>query len=417
MIKNITTLHGIVLLAAGLLLTNNLLVECIGVQQHSNPAADEGLIMATIQGDLEKAKAALDAGADANYVDTYDNTALIEAVKNGHTKIVRMLIEAGADINYANNKGNTALTLAIISRQADMVRLLLEAGADANHIDNETGYTPLMVTIRLLEAAPDESRPQFLETIQLLLEYGARIPSGDDFTKLHPKLDVKEVGRYIGNILKDVFGGNLLAYAAAIGDVKRVAQLLSTLPQTQPQSPKTKSLIAQLHKLLASHAILPPAIPAQPLAINRQDSHGMTALHWAAAQGHDDIVRLLLDHGAHINVQDRDGNTPLHIAVRNGNLSTVKLLVERGARVTLVNRHGETPLALAHRYHRPDIVALLERGAGHAVFGRISTLGRTRGGFAWQPAGQQQPLPPDVARQIAQFALAPGNIPPAGSPS
>jgi ankyrin repeat protein len=128
------------------------------------------------------------------------------------------------------------------------------------------------------------------------------------------------------------------------------------------------------------------------------------------------VVRLLLDHGFILHTQDANGNTPLHLAARNGNLSTVKLLIARGTRLTLVNRDGQTPLTLAYRYHRPDIVALLEREADIAVFGRLSRAGRA-GGFTWQPTPTGEFLPPDAARQIAQYALAPGYIPPTGSPS
>ena len=40
----------------------------------------------------------------------------------------------------------------------------------------------------------------------------------------------------------------------------------------------------------------------------RQES-GATALHIAAAAGHSDIVRLLIEHGADRSIEDRNGNT------------------------------------------------------------------------------------------------------------
>ncbi len=112
----------------------------------------------------------------------------------------------------------------------------------------------------------------------------------------------------------NIFGGNELAYAAALGNEWAVEKLLSTIP------------------------------------VNQQDTHGITALHWAAAQGHGAMVTLLLDHGADINARDVDGNTPLHLAARNGNLSVVQLLLARGANPALANANGDVPIALAYRY-------------------------------------------------------------------
>ncbi|KAK8722586.1 hypothetical protein OTU49_012290, partial [Cherax quadricarinatus] len=43
---------------------------------------------------------------------------------------------------------------------------------------------------------------------------------------------------------------------------------------------------------------------------------GRTVLHIAAAAGHDDCVKMLLDAGADVNCQDNNGRTPLHCTLR-----------------------------------------------------------------------------------------------------
>ena len=57
-----------------------------------------------------------------------------------------------------------------------------------------------------------------------------------------------------------------------------------------------------------------------------------TALHYASAQGHMDVVRLLAAAGARLDVEDEDGDTPAKVAL---NLKTRKLIeqliVERDA--------------------------------------------------------------------------------------
>lgn len=58
---------------------------------------------------------------------------------------------------------------------------------------------------------------------------------------------------------------------------------------------------------------------------------GEPALVAAAWDGHDEVIRFLLDHGARINVTDSGGNTALMAAANRGRISTVGLLLSRGA--------------------------------------------------------------------------------------
>ena len=58
---------------------------------------------------------------------------------------------------------------------------------------------------------------------------------------------------------------------------------------------------------------------------------GETPLMRAAARGHEDVVRVLLDAGADACARRADGFTPLILAVFFGHEAVVRLLVERGA--------------------------------------------------------------------------------------
>jgi ankyrin repeat protein len=48
--------------------------------------------------------------------------------------------------------------------------------------------------------------------------------------------------------------------------------------------------------------------------INAVDERGQTALHGAALQGYDDVVRFLAAHGAKLDIKDARGFTPLDVA-------------------------------------------------------------------------------------------------------
>ncbi len=50
-----------------------------------------------------------------------------------------------------------------------------------------------------------------------------------------------------------------------------------------------------------------------------------------AAEGHVQVLRLLLQHGADINIRAANGSTPLHWAAQQGRLEVVTELVHSGA--------------------------------------------------------------------------------------
>jgi uncharacterized protein len=419
MIKNFTKLNFLAALAIGLLSCNAIPLKSMD-QEPANPV--NGELLDAAKGDnFEEVEAALNAGADINHANRFGDTALMRAADKGNTDIVKLLLKHNADVNLASHwYKTTALLNAAYRQYTDIVRLLIDHNANVNHAD-QGGYTVLMYAagkgnvdaVRLLidhNANVNYIQEEYgntplilaafwnhLDIVRLLIEAGADVNHADNrgetslimaakkghtnITKLLIEHGAKlptnpELIQIIRNQLKKTIGNDFIV-EVILGNTERVSQLLDQAP------------------VELTHAL---------------DITGKTALHWAAAQGNDDIVRLLLDHGFTINAQDADGNTPLHLAARNGNLSTVKLLLARGANATLVNRNGQTPLALAYRYHRPDVVAFLEREAGRAVFGRVSRLGR-RGEFAWQSTPTGATLPPEIAAIIAQFALAPGHIP------
>ncbi len=65
------------------------------------------------------------------------------AANFGRIKIVKLLLEAGADVNFRNRDNETALIAAAQGGSIEATRLLIEAGADING-KNSTGETALM---------------------------------------------------------------------------------------------------------------------------------------------------------------------------------------------------------------------------------------------------------------------------------
>src|SRR5207249_9540392 len=58
---------------------------------------------------------------------------------------------------------------------------------------------------------------------------------------------------------------------------------------------------------------------------------GQTALMWAAAEGHGDVVAGLVAMGAKVNAASKAGFTPLLFAVTKGDVPSIKTLLAAGA--------------------------------------------------------------------------------------
>ena len=65
----------------------------------------------------------------------------------------------------------------------------------------------------------------------------------------------------------------------------------------------------------------------------KEDRRGQTALIWAAAEGHADVVQALIDAGADFKTRLASGFTPLMFAVREGRIDVVRVLLKAGADV------------------------------------------------------------------------------------
>jgi len=72
-------------------------------------------------------------------------------------------------------------------------------------------------------------------------------------------------------------------------------------------------------------------------AVNaKEPKENQTALMWAAAERHPDVVKALIDAHADLKAHTKEGFTAIHFAAREGDLETVKVLLAAGVDVNFL---------------------------------------------------------------------------------
>jgi ankyrin repeat protein len=286
-------------------------------------------------------------------------TALHLAAESGAASVVQTLLEAGADANAAAAAGTTPLMLAAAAGDARIVTHVLDAGADPHAKESAHGQTALMFA-----AARDRA-----EVVGLLLARGADPNVASSFVDLLALAGLDSEGRRV--------------------QAEPAAATQAPEPSGAPAPPARESgAPASRPAATPRGSPRPPDVPGVSRGfrynelIGRQG--GLTALHFAARQGHVATVKALLAGGADVNlVSPGDDTSPLLIAMINGHFDLAMYLLEQGADPRLASRAGATPLYVAlnvqwspkaaypqpraylqQRHSYLDLMtALLERGA------------------------------------------------------
>ena len=119
---------------------------------------------------------------------------------------------------------------------------------------------------------------------------------------------------------------------------------------------------------------------------NASEPHGgQTALMWAVAEKHPEVVKALIARGADARAHSKDGFTALLFAAQQGDVDSARQLLAAGADVNETARGGMTPLLIAASSGQgPCAVFLVNQGAKPDA---VDTRGYTALHYAAQNRG------------------------------
>jgi ankyrin repeat protein len=262
-------------------------------------------------------------------------TAIQLAIKERKLAVLAALLADPYDLvdpNAEAGDGDSPLVEACAQGDAEIVQMLVEAGADV-HRASRGGLSPLLVAVGRGDVA----------ILRLLL----------------PTADLDRADRA---------GRTPLHLAAAKGFAPAVETLL---PGSDPRRLDNAGY-APIH--LAAKAgfrrVVEVFLEADTDLANFTDIRGRHLAHLAAAEGHEALLREVLESSALADGDD-EGLSPLHLAARYGRIDAVRLLLEREIDPNSEDHFGWSPLHLACQYgHREVVRALLAKGADPRHLGR-----------------------------------------------
>ncbi|XP_071836319.1 uncharacterized protein [Apostichopus japonicus] len=263
-----------------------------------------------------------------------DSTALHLAASGGHSQVVSVLLEAGASPTEETSDGLTAIHLAAKEGHVSVLEVLkgkvpwnapsVKSGLTALHIAAHTGQIDFV----------REMLPTVPATIRS--EISAGVALGDDYglTPLHLACQSGHEG---------------------------LVRLLLNSPGVQPDISTIMQGTIPLHLAARSGftAVVGLLLSKSTTQLQAKDKRGRTGLHLASANGHYDMVSLLLGQGSDINASDRNGWTALHFAAKAGYLNVVKLLIESGASPKIETKDGKIPICYSASTNHHEVLSYL----------------------------------------------------------
>ncbi|KAH6908116.1 ankyrin repeat-containing domain protein [Coprinopsis sp. MPI-PUGE-AT-0042] len=334
------------------LLDNNPDLRDPEVLNSTTNAGQTALMLASWFGHEAAVQTLLDLeGTDVNAVDDCGSTALMQALREGHEEVVNAILTCETlDINI--NDGATLESVTGGGPSLELAHLLLdhpdikipERTFLYAFLQPEWEMSKRIIEIFFEQTSRGEQHPQDL--VDQILATAIYMGEGETVESEYPMNDEDDlVITYTGQLGYEDYTHS---GPEEFGHVLRLLDLLQPDFHLTGRDHHERTVLMSFAWAGMAEAV--PRVLKQPgVDVNAIEADGYTALAFAARQGHDSVVRILVDvPGRDINARHYRGWTPLMMAARRGHEEVVRiLLVQPDIEVNTVGEEAWTAVMLA----------------------------------------------------------------------
>ncbi len=349
------------------------------------------LMMACQNGSMKSAvEKLLDAGCDPDQVNNFGMTALHTAASSAWSdegvEIVKLLAEKVSDVNLLSEHNGTPLSCSVATNRSAAVKAILDRDADLELVPE--GYPAYLIqavtngnatmTGYLIDAGADVNQTSGESGMAALhiavaaagLHNTGRGPLGGGGTPVATDAN-PDVVDFIGVVKKLLEAGadpdakdndGVTPFEAAIkSGASLAADMIAAQAESLSVDPKRVVHRAARTGMATTLGII---IKMDPSVASTANSAGETPLWLAAANGHAEAAKVLLENGAEVDQPGAGGSKPLNAAIAGSHDSVAMVLLEGGAEIFVSDSSGRTPLHRASWFGcEPVVDELLKRGA------------------------------------------------------
>lgn len=309
-----------------------------------NAQDSEGMnqLMSAVRWNSSAVKNLLQAGADVNAKNRANETALIIAARY-NAEAIPLLIAHGADIEYEVHDcdyRNNALTTAV-RYNTESVKQLLAAGANIKVCGTYHTNRHLLSDDLLGLASAFNS-----DALEPLLQVFTKVNANDEFGTHALRVAIKYKPEFITPLLKAGVDVNAkkdkgLSYASN--------ELDSFLTPLMIAAERGTAEVIKILVEAGAH-------------LEVKDDNGCTALFHAINEGKNENASKLIALGANVNHQNDEGCTPIMNALDSYRDSDelIRLILAGAPNINLQNKHGQTALTIAQNSNKQQYVTLLQ---------------------------------------------------------
>lgn len=258
------------------------------------------------------------------------NTLLMGCAENGDIDNVKKLIAAGADIQLTNGHGESAFVIALKAGQIKTAEYLCEKGAKILNLSNYELFD-------IFDKNPD--------SIKILKK---------------SEFNLNNKGEY---------GYSPLIYAI-YNNRTNIAELLikNGVDCNSTIEDDNKNVFSALEfALYKNQSEIATLLINHGADIHHYCTTGFNAFLWAAQNGDNKNLQLLMDKGIAVDItgkKDYEGQTALMSAANSNHLDTIKFLISCGANINATRNTGLTALMVASQAGSEKVVEyLIKNGA------------------------------------------------------